>query len=151
MPLLDAAGARTVVDFGCGVGNDTLPLLDAGFDVTSCDYDSPSTAFLRWRLHRRGQDEVPVVEPAQTYGMPCPDALWIIDTLDHLPDIEATLGHLLEGVRVVVCEDLAVRRGVTRKGFHQSLDLDEVVRIFERHGLLPAPRDPASPVMGWLR
>ncbi|MET9064434.1 class I SAM-dependent methyltransferase [Streptosporangium sandarakinum] len=114
VPILRAQKVRTVVGYGCGIGNDTVPLLDAGFTVTGCDYDSPSTRFLRWRLRRHGHDAV-VAEPA---ALPCDatyDALWTIDTLDHLPDIDAALGPLLQRVRLVVCENLAVQRGVSGK------------------------------------
>ncbi|MCA0307332.1 MAG: class I SAM-dependent methyltransferase [Actinobacteria bacterium] len=40
-----AAGARTVVDLGCGVGADALALLDAGLEVVAVEAD-PATAVL---------------------------------------------------------------------------------------------------------
>lgn len=37
VPLLRAAGARTVLELGCGTGNDALRLSGAGFEVTALD------------------------------------------------------------------------------------------------------------------
>ena len=48
-------GAR-ILDYGCGIGSDGLLLLEAGYRVEFADFDNPSTAFLRWRLARRGFD-----------------------------------------------------------------------------------------------
>ncbi|MEV4091076.1 class I SAM-dependent methyltransferase [Streptosporangium saharense] len=149
IPALLDHRVRTVLDYGCGIGNDTLPLLEAGFDVTGCDYDSPSTRFLRWRLRRHGLDVV-VVEPG--VDVPVADALWIIDTLDHLADLDAALGALLRRVRVVVCEDLTVRRGVSGKGFHHHRPAERIIATFARYGLHPLEQ-PAEgrAVMIWGR
>ncbi|WP_158578652.1 class I SAM-dependent methyltransferase [Spongiactinospora rosea] len=147
IPLLHELGVRTVLDFGCGIGNDTLPLLDAGFQVTGCDYDSPSTAFLR----HRSRHPITVVDPDHVRTLPPFDAVWIIDTLDHLPDIDAAIGPLMRTTQVLVCENLAVPRGVTGKGFHRQLTLAQFTELASRYGLRPAPLPADSPIMAWRR
>ncbi|MEV7006659.1 class I SAM-dependent methyltransferase [Streptosporangium sp. NPDC051022] len=151
IPALLDHRVRTVLDYGCGIGNDTLPLLETGFGVTCCDYDSPSTRFLRWRLRRHGHDAT-VVEPGEVPAELAIDALWIVDTLDHLADLDTALGTLLRRVRVVVCENLTVRRGVSGKGFHHHRPAEQIAAAFTRYGfrsLNQAAEDGA--VMIWGR
>lgn len=149
IPALLDHRVRTVLDYGCGIGNDTLPLLEAGFDVTGCDYDSPSTRFLRWRLCRHGYDAT-VVEPGA--DVPIADALWIIDTLDHLADLDAALGALLGQARIVVCESLTIRRGVSGKGFHHHWPAGQITATFAHYGLHPlAQATEGRAVMIWGR
>ncbi len=47
-------GVRTVLDYGCGIGEDGLALLEAGCEVTFADLACPALDYLRWRLEERG-------------------------------------------------------------------------------------------------
>jgi SAM-dependent methyltransferase len=84
-------GAR-VLDYGCGIGSDGLALIEAGFDVEFADFDNPSTAYLRWRLERRGL-EAPVhdLDEAVPGGF---DAAFAFDVIEHVPDARAFLGEM---------------------------------------------------------
>jgi SAM-dependent methyltransferase len=141
--VLGDRGARVVLDYGCGIGSDTLTLLDSGFAVIACDYHSPSTEFLRWRAARRGL-AIDIYEPDQLGPGPAPDTLWIIDTIDQLADL-ATLTPILRQVDLLVCEELRHDRGHGSQGFHHRRNPHEVGSFFAAHGLTEL-RKPANGV-----
>jgi SAM-dependent methyltransferase len=74
-------GAR-LLDYGCGIGSDGLMLLEAGYRVEFADFANPSTAYLRWRLEKRGL-EAPVhdVERFVPGGF---DAAYAFDVIEHV-------------------------------------------------------------------
>src|SRR4051794_41957747 len=76
-------GAR-VLDYGCGTGSDGLLLLEAGYRVEFADFDNPSTAFLRWRLERRG-----IRPPAPDLGGAIPGGFAAAYTFSTLADVAA--------------------------------------------------------------
>lgn len=147
LPTLARRGVRTVLDYGCGIGSDTIPLRDSGFDVLGCDFRSPSTAFLRWRSH----DTIAVIEPGEIDSVTAPDALWVIDTLDHLVDIEASLGSVLPAVALMITENLAVNRGHGRQRFHIRRPFAELAALFANFGLAPNEETSTGTVMFWER
>lgn len=151
LPVLRRLRAATVIDYGCGIGADTLGLLQAGFTVIPCDYDSPSTDFLRWRASRDGV-RLRTVEPDRLAPPYDADTLWIIDTLDHLPDPYTALHEVLAAVRVVVTENLHHDRGHGTQRFHHRMAPDELTEFFAAHGFRPEPATPATRHLTiWLR
>jgi SAM-dependent methyltransferase len=145
------AGARTILDYGCGIGQDTLDLRQHGFAVTPCDIPSPATTFLRWRLRRERQSPY-IATPHRGQALPPADTIWIIDTLDHLDDIEAWLGADLSTVDRVICENLTEQRGHGSQGFHHRRTYDETAVPLAHHGLRPSPTQAmAGPITVFTR
>lgn len=142
-----------IVDYGCGIGSDTLALLGCGFAVTPCDFRSPSTAFLRWRAARSGTSVDHVVEPQELSGSH--DVVWIIDTLDHIADIDKQLGPVLAGARLVICENMSSRRAHGRQRFHHRRPSGQLTRMFARYGLVPTEQSTrvghSCPITTWVR
>lgn len=132
-PLLARLNSRSVVDYGSGIGSDTLALRRLGLQVTPCDYRSPSTRFFQWRATRSEQDSR-VYEPGHLPSGLHPDTLWIIDTLDHLPDIEASIGTLLDSAQAIICEQLADHRAHGRQAFHHRRPPGVITRVFASRG-----------------
>jgi 2-polyprenyl-3-methyl-5-hydroxy-6-metoxy-1,4-benzoquinol methylase len=148
--LLQVYGSHTIMDYGCGIGADTLALHADGFTVIACDLDGPPTRFLRWRQDRLG-DTSPVHTPEHLPATPEADTLWIIDTLDHLPDL-AVLTPILSHARLVITENLADDRGHGRQSFHIRRPAAQIARVFAAHGLRPAPGHPtADSINAWVR
>jgi hypothetical protein len=147
LPALAQHGVRTVLDYGCGIGSDSLLLQQKGLDVTGCDFRSPCTAFLRWRSH----DTIPIVEPSELASVTAPDALWVLDTLDHLVDIDASLGVVLPHTGIVITENLTTCRGHGRQRFHIRRPFNELISVFARYGLVPIEDNPATAIMVWAR
>lgn len=74
----------SVLDYGCGIGSDGLLLLEAGYRVEFADFDNPSTAFLRWRLKRRGYEAaVHDLDREVPGGF---DAAFAFDVIEHVRD-----------------------------------------------------------------
>ena len=147
LPALAHHGTKTILDYGCGTGSDTLPLHHNGFNISGCDYNSPSTAFLSWRCG----GTIPVVEPGCLSTINPPDTLWIIDTLDHLADIESSLGAILSTVDLVITEDLTASQGHGRQRLHHRRPFSELTTVFARHGLTASAPPPTNSIMTWTR
>lgn len=136
-----------MLDYGCGIGSDAIPLQQSGFNVLGCDFHSPSTAF----LHRRSHPTIPVIEPSDISSITAPDTLWVIDTLDHLVDIENSLGDVLPIVDLMVTENLTINRSHGRQRFHIRRPLKDLTTLFANFGLTPSDTTPTSPLMVWTR
>jgi 2-polyprenyl-3-methyl-5-hydroxy-6-metoxy-1,4-benzoquinol methylase len=78
-----------VLDFGGGVGFNSLILAQAGFDVTLADLDSVTLAFAKFRAERHGvtmkywKSDVEDMPPEPKY-----DAIICMDVMEHLPPKE---------------------------------------------------------------
>ncbi|MGW0251129.1 class I SAM-dependent methyltransferase [Nocardia goodfellowii] len=132
LKILKRQSITTIVDVGCGIGSDAIALAHSGFRVTGCDYDSPSRQFM---THRTG-GAITTIEPDQLQLLRTPpDALWIIDTLDHLTSIEQSLGAAITSTRLVITEDLSGSRSHGTQRFHHRRPLATVAKLFNECGL----------------
>lgn len=93
-------GAR-LLDWGCGIGSDGLVLLAGGYDVAFADFANPSTAYLRWRLDRRGL-EAPVYDLDRDVIPGGFDAAYAFDVLEHVEDPLVTLAEMEARAPLVV-------------------------------------------------
>ena len=144
LPALAASRISTVLDIGSGIGSDAIALTRHDYAVTTCDHDSPSTRFAR----RRHGGEIAWIDPERLGPAHAADAIWIVDTLDHLPDPDTTLGPLLPHARIVITEDLREDRGHGRQRFHHRRPFSDTSRMLARHGLTPSAH---GPIMAWTR
>jgi hypothetical protein len=149
-PTLARLNARTVIDYGCGIGSDTLALRRLGYHVTPCDYDSPSTRFFAWRARRAGTDSR-TTEPGKLSAGHCADTLWIIDTIDHLADPQESIGHLLATVRIIICERLTADRAHGQQGFHYRRPAAAITGLYASYGFQPAHLPSHDPIDCWIR
>jgi 2-polyprenyl-3-methyl-5-hydroxy-6-metoxy-1,4-benzoquinol methylase len=100
---------KNVLDFGGGVGLNSLMLSRAGLDVTLADLDSTSMKFAQFRAKRHGQmlkywkTDVEPMPPDATY-----DVILCLDVLEHLPSaiLEDTVNKLVKlkhaGTKVIM-------------------------------------------------
>ncbi len=92
-------GSR-LLDYGCGIGSDGLALLEAGYEVEFADFDNPSTAYLRWRLDRRGLSaRIHDLDVGVPSGF---DAAYAFDVIEHVDDPLAFVQEMERRARVVV-------------------------------------------------
>lgn len=151
LPLLAAHREALILDYGCGIGEDILALHHAGHRVIGCDLPSPPTDFLAWRATRH-QYPHRVLHPDELPALSPPAILWIMDALDHVPDVSATLDALLSRVRLVVTEDQRTHRGHGRQSFHYRRPLREIDNTFASFGLTRmAPSRTPAPLAVWIR
>jgi 2-polyprenyl-3-methyl-5-hydroxy-6-metoxy-1,4-benzoquinol methylase len=148
LPLLRTLPDATILDYGCGIGSDSQRFRDEGFTVISCDFDSPSTQFMRWR-HKLPSTPPDFVEPGNVHIAPKPDVLWITDTLDHLPDPTQELDDILSHVTLVISEDQSTERSHGTQRFHHRRSLGHINELFQRYGL--APKSAGPHLSCWLR
>ncbi|MHB8328236.1 MAG: glycosyltransferase [Acidimicrobiales bacterium] len=122
----------SVLDYGCGIGSDGLRLLESGYQVAFADFDNPSTAYLRWRLERRGSD-APVYDLTQQVpgGF---DAAFAFDVIEHVEDPIRFLEELETRARVVAVNFLEPAPGDTH--LHKALPITSLVDRATRRGLL---------------
>jgi SAM-dependent methyltransferase len=132
LPLLRELRVRTICDFGCGIGTDGLRFLDEGYAVIFCEYDNPSSRFLRWRLQQR-QREAHWIEPAELAGSGLFDTLWAIDVLDHLPDFHALI-PLLKRCRVACFENDSFQKTHGGASFHIHRAMHVLPRLLTEYG-----------------
>jgi hypothetical protein len=147
LPVLRRTAPANILDYGCGIGSDTLALLNEGFTVFPCDYHSPSTEFLRWRGARIGSN-IEVAEPGHLSL--APDVVWTIDTLDHLADLDRQLGPLLDRTRLVISEHIRTNRSHGQQRFHHRRAPALIVQFFGRYGFVRTGQ-PNTPVTVWTK
>jgi GT2 family glycosyltransferase len=122
----------SLLDYGCGIGSDGLRLMAKGYRVSFADFDNPSTAYLRWRLDRRGLDaEVFDLDHGVPGGF---DAVYAFDVIEHVADPFAFLQQLESRAEMVVVNLLEPDDCDTH--LHRPLPIKEILRRAERHGLL---------------
>jgi hypothetical protein len=129
-------GAR-ILDYGCGIGSDGLVLLDAGYRVEFADFDNPSTAYLRWRLERRGVDA-----PVHDLDVGVPggfDAAYAFDVIEHVRDPFAFLDEMEQRADLVMVNLLEYDEN--EQELHYELPIRKLVlraaaRGLERYRLL---------------
>lgn len=143
LPLLADHPGATILDYGCGIGEDVLALHRAGFHVIACDLASPPTDFLTWRAPRHGYPH-PVYQPHQLTTAPPHTILWIMDALDHIQDLDTDLSELLPAADLLICENLTASRAHGRQRFHRRRPLPEIEAVFHRYGLTREPAGTAS-------
>jgi GT2 family glycosyltransferase/2-polyprenyl-3-methyl-5-hydroxy-6-metoxy-1,4-benzoquinol methylase len=125
------AGA-SVLDYGCGIGSDGLRLLEQGYRVAFAEFDNPSSAYLRWRLRRRGlQAPVHDLDRWVPGGF---DLAYAFDVIEHVPDPFAFLAELESRAEVVMVNLLAPYPGDI--GVHGALPVRALLLHAARRGLL---------------
>lgn len=115
-------GSR-VLDYGCGIGSDGLMLLEAGYRVEFADFDNPSTAYLRWRLERRG-----LGAPVHDLDDHVPggfDAAFAFDVLEHVGDPWAFLREMEE--RAALVEVNVLEHHAHEQGLHHEVRVRDVL------------------------
>ena len=103
--LLKEYQAYEVLDYGCGVGEDSIALLENELKPTLCDIAGKTYDFARWRLEQRGHSpafiEIHSEDQYQVLGDQQFDAIICFEVLMHVPEPVKTLkllySHLKPG------------------------------------------------------
>jgi len=124
-------GSR-VLDYGCGIGSDGLLLLESGYRVEFADFDNPSTAYLRWRLERRGfEAAVHDLDREVPDGF---DAAFAFDVIEHVPDAFAFLSEMEQ--RAALVEVNLLNPEPDDQDLHHELPIRDILRHASRHRLV---------------
>ena len=76
---------RRYLDYGSGIGNDSLVFADAGFEVTLADIADPLLSFASWRLRKRGFKVRTIDLKSETLPRDAFDVVACFDVLEHIP------------------------------------------------------------------
>jgi SAM-dependent methyltransferase len=121
-----------ILDYGCGIGSDGLCLLGAGYRVAFADFANPSTAYLRWRLERRGL--AAEIYDLDTNEIPSDFELaYAFDVIEHVADAYGFLGELEAHARLVLVNLLEPVPGET--ALHHELPVADLLEHAIGHGL----------------
>jgi 2-polyprenyl-3-methyl-5-hydroxy-6-metoxy-1,4-benzoquinol methylase len=116
-------GSR-VLDYGCGIGSDGLMLLDAGYLVEFAEFDNPSTAYLRWRLDRRGLEA-----PVHDLDVDVPggfDAAYAFDVIEHVADPFGFLREMEQRAGLVIVNLLEPQ--TSDQALHHELPIERILQ-----------------------
>lgn len=92
-------GLKTVLDFGAGIGTDSLCCALEGAEVIAADFPSDSTEFASWKASKY-RAPVEFTTPKEVVGTF--DLVVAIDVLEHIADWRETLAALIKMTRKVL-------------------------------------------------
>ena len=82
---------QTVLDFGCGIGQDGILFSESGFDVTLADLPGKTFDFAQWRANRKGLD----IKTINSDGLSDKyDAITCFDVLEHVWEPKEVVTYL---------------------------------------------------------
>ena len=98
-----ARGARTVLDFGSGVGSGGLLFVQNGFDVTLADISSVLLEFCAWRFKKRELPARFIDLKSERLPKGAFDFITAMDVFEHLTEPVATVDLLADALKPGGC------------------------------------------------
>lgn len=118
-------GVRSVIDYGCGIGTDTLCMLKQGLSVRPIDFDCPSTEYLNWRLRRRGIF-LETIDTESIEEYPQADMFLAVDVLEHMANPLEVLDRLSDQTYVFAHISQFGKKSGQRHPFHLPFSENEL-------------------------
>lgn len=135
---------NSVLDFGCGVGNDGLEMMNQGMKVYFSDFNSPTLKFLLWRIKKRRytEDQFEIIDVVKLQRMHLNvDMFWTIDVIEHMKDPLDIFSCIGEKTRLVVyftdCDDKAGGR----HPFHFKVNKSQLEKEFRKRNYKKMPHE----------
>ena len=89
---------NTVLDFGCGIGQDSIIATINGLEASACDIDGVTLEFARWRFRERNLNIETITIINDTPLSKKYDSITCFEVIMHVPNVEKTLKHLYESL-----------------------------------------------------
>lgn len=100
--LIEEFSIKSVIDYGCGVGSDSLFLMKNNIKTFMVDFNCPSTDFLKWRIEKQGLKGGSFLNVENLMSLPDGDLFWAIDVLEHVPNPVEIVNKLSDKTKVFV-------------------------------------------------
>jgi len=131
--------ARTVLDFGSGIGSLGLLFAQNGLDVTLAEINPTLSDYARWRFDRRGLPARFLDVGVEALPESAFDFVSAVDVLEHVPDPRSVLMGLAKALRPggTLFIHLPTKADSSRP-MHLWHDPDTILRHLGETGLWPA-------------
>lgn len=119
----------SVIDFGCGVGNDGLFMLKEGVHVYFIDFESPTLDFLKWRLKKRDiNSNMYDVLNLKSMDMTkvSSDMFWSVDVIEHMQNPMEIFDYISDSTKLVVYFTDADDTAKGRHPFHFKINSNKI-------------------------
>lgn len=100
--LISEFSIKSVIDFGCGVGSDTLYLLENNMRTFMVDFNCPSADFLKWRIKKRNLFGGDFINADEIGMLPDGEMFWTIDVLEHMFNPVEAISMMSDKTKVFV-------------------------------------------------
>ncbi len=132
--ILNSYNVSSVLDYGAGIGSDSLFFLERGLKTYFADFDCPATKFLRFRINKRGYKDAHFVDVKKAVKIPEVELIWTIDTLEHMTDPEEILKYITPKTKVFsyFIDDDTLAGG--RHPFHTEFDYEHFNNKLKKRG-----------------
>lgn len=87
---------ETIVDFGCGVGSDSMWLAKFKYKVIGMDLPSIAFDFFKWRLNKHNIVGVEALAIEEGVEIPKADLILSLDTLEHVHNPYETIDYMVK-------------------------------------------------------
>lgn len=124
---------RSVIDFGSGVGTDSITFAKLGLKVYSVDFDCPTAQYMNWVLHKRGFKNI-FINTEKVEKFPEADLFWAIDVLEHVPDPLKIIEQISDQTKVFAHISQFNEKHGGRHPFHIDFELKKLHRALRKKG-----------------
>jgi len=91
---------KKVLDFGCGIGQDSIIASMNNLEATACDIDGTTLQFARWRFSQRNLN-IPTISIINNTPLSNNyDAITCFEVIMHVPNPEITISHLYDNLKM---------------------------------------------------
>jgi SAM-dependent methyltransferase len=146
--VLQQYQASRIVDFGCGIGNDSIPLARAGYRVEALDLNRHCREFLCALVAAESSIQ-PLINVGEDLAQATDfDTLWAVDVVEHLTEPSEVLGPLVDRCRLVICDSEHTGVSNGRHPFHYPESIPNFESFLDSKGFVRLKGDTIS---SWAR
>jgi 2-polyprenyl-3-methyl-5-hydroxy-6-metoxy-1,4-benzoquinol methylase len=131
---------KAIVDFGCGVGSDSLHLNGLGYKVTAMDVKGRALEFCKYRFEKYASGQITTIPVSIDTKIPKCDLILSLDTLEHVFDPYKTLDQMFEAEpkAILLTTAFGVHDHDNQGGIpmHTDHKVSKVEKYIQEHGYI---------------
>lgn len=118
IPILKNLNCKTILDFGCGIGNDGVKLLKNGYKIIFFDISIANLDFLSYRLNKEQLENYIIINTFSNLIDINYDTIWAMDVIEHLSEPFSIFSDLLLKNNVFIYDTDHAGTSNGRQPFH---------------------------------